>query len=443
MISFPLLSSSVLVLAGALRAGASFLGCCDDPPDPPQPPPPQQVTNVQVHIDIPDIAAKMKPGTKVIIKVDSTLISATSNLSMEGVEVTGRVEVDGGYTYIYLQNLIAAFRKFLQARGQGGSSQAVFGSGTAEGPTPPGSGTTSATAPRQIMPHPRGIYRHWISPEIVTVPFSSHVVQTIEGDFTPIRFGFSVPFGTSQEFFDAGIENFWVDAKDANGVSVMPADAQLVSTPIGEWPITSRIIWDPADPAVICVSFDLVNADGSMVTPTELGCDGQPITFTFGITTTDTNANWDFGWFAGLWRTEIDEYGTHYGDGGMWLGWHASSFDAIAPINPLPTIVEVADAQGNPTTSVSTGELIHVTVDDGLAANEVEMSVGGRVITTILSTSPGPNPGETVYSFVVPTTSQLGNWSLFFRNLGATPLTNPVMVPAIQPGYDYQLLTIR
>ncbi len=436
MISSQFLLASALCLAGSLRASAAFLGCCDDPPDPPQPPPPQNVTNVQVHVDIPDIVSKMKPGTKVIVKVDSKLLTANSNLNTQGLEVLkARVEVSGGFTFVCLQKLLGILRRFglASGRGPGGGGESV---------SPPGGGASGGPVAQPSSPVPRPAYRHWIGPEITTVPFSPQVIQTIESDGTPIRFGFSVPFGTASEFFAAGIADFWADARDASGQSVVPAGAQLVPTQPSDWPITSRILWDPMDPPVMSLSFDLVNADDSLVTPSQLGCDRGPITFTFGMTTTDAKANWDFGWFAGLWRTEIDELGTHVGDGGMWLGWHASSFDAIAPVNELPEILEVTDANGNPTTSVTLGSLIQVGVAHGLPAGQVEMSLGGRVITSF-STAPGSLPDETVYSFLVPTTSQVGTWSFFFRNLGATPLMNPTQVPQIQPGYDYVLLGIR
>jgi hypothetical protein len=436
---------TLTLLAASLRAGASFLGCCDDPPDPPQPPPPQNVTEVNIHIDIPEIAANMQPGDKVVIKTDSSRITADSNLSLEGVEITGHVEVEGGFTTIVLQKLQVLWRKVRVASGLLEGPSTTPSRGRSQGHEDPGAGSGDVPVAVPAPPLPKKLYRHWTSPPIRTVPLSASVVQAIESDpyQTPLRFAFSLPFSTDQELYDSGLDNFGVSIRDASGRSVVPAGARLVSTNESEWPITSRILWDPAAPPVISISLDLLNDDGSIVTPTQLGCDTASRTFTVSMTTADPGAEWDFGWSASLWRTELDLAGTHHGQGGMWLGWHASSFEPVAPINPLPEIVAVTDFAGNPTTSVNLGQIINVVVRDGFPfSNVVEMSVGGRVITTILAISQG-GPSETIYTFAVPTTSQTGLWSFFFRNLGATPLMAPAYVPEIQPGYDYVLLDIH
>ena len=438
--SFSLNIAAPLVLATSIKLAGAFLGCCDDPaPSPPPSPPPQPVTEPNLHIDIPEICDAMKPGDKVVIKVANSRITKGSNLSVEGYELIAKVEVEGGFTTIIIEKLLAALRKFLGLNGPLGNGGVLDGNGTAESPGSTGGGSyTPAT------PQPRAQYRNWISAPIRTVPFDANIMNAIANDpyQTPIRFSFSVPFATADEFIEAGIDEFWVDVEDLNGQSVMPVDAELQTTPLSEWPITSRILWDPTDPPVIVVSFDLLNPDGSMVSPAQLGCDVAPRVFQFGMSVDDPKASWDFAYSASLWRTELDEAGTHHGDGGMWLGYHASSFDAVDPTNAHPEVLQITNSNGQRVSTVTRGDVIDMTVKNSLSLAEIEMSMGGRVIVDVLSTRPGPGPDETIHTFQVPLNCETGDWSVFFRNMGATPLTSPKLVPQIQPGYDYLPVTI-
>ena len=83
-----------------------------------------------------------------------------------------------------------------------------------------------------------------------------------------------------------------------------------------------------------------------------------------------------------------------------------------------------------------------LTVLDGLPDSFVELSVGGKTLP-ILATSPGPNPGEMLYFVQIPVSASTGPSDLFFRNLGATPLTLPALVPEIAGGFDYVPVTVN
>ncbi len=421
--------ASAAMLCGSLRLTGSFFGCCDDPPPPA--PANQQHTEVQGVVDVGDIADKLDPGNKAIVVVGNVSFGAKAGASVtpeDGFELAARTEVSTGGMFVYVGPIVVAFNKTRFAGGVG--------------PHPGGGSQENLTPPVPGRPLPLGMYRLWRSPAINTVVMTPETIQKIETDYQSLRFAFSLPFHSAQEFNDSAVTSFWVEALDPNGNNVMPHGARLVSTTpvVGEWPILSTMLWPTSSHPVLSISLDVVNDDGSIVTPTQLGCDQREVTFRIGMSTKEPRANWDFGWCAGLWRTETDV--NHVGDGGLWLGWHAASFDALDPINQVPQIVQVTDLGGNPISSFARGDVIRMTVANGFVPPEIEMSVGGKTLPT-LSIVPGSNPNESIYTVQIPTSTLVGPWSLFFRNLGATMESNPTLVPQLVAGFDYVPVTVQ
>ncbi len=435
MTKFSLASSAVLL--GSLRMTGSFLGCCDD--DPPAAPANQQNTDVTVNVDVGDIAENLQPGMKAIVATGNVNVSGKAGASLTaegGLDISAGIQTSAGSVFVYVGPIVIANNKWKYLGGKvplpGGTSQPVS--------APPGGSSGPVLGPGTVAP--RGKYRLWSGPTIQTVVMDAQTIQKIESGGEPLRLAFSLPFDSVPEFMQSGVEAFWIEALDPSGKNALPAGAQLVSTvpDFAEWPINSSMLWPTSQQPVFCLSFDVVNADYSMVTPTQLGCDQQAITFRVGISTREIKAMYDFGWCAGLWRTETDL--GHVGNGGLWLGWHAASFDALAPINPVPQIVSVTNLSGQTISSFARGDAIKLTVAGGFLPPEIEMSVGGKTLPTI-GIAPGSGPNETEYTVLIPRDTLTGPWSLFFRNLGATMLSNPTMVPQIVAGFDYVPVTVN
>jgi hypothetical protein len=418
--------ASSAILVGSLRATGAFFGCCDDPPPPA--PAAQGQTNTVINVDVAEVVKARQPGEKFVLATGTGGVHQGAGVSAnaDGLELAARLDMSAGGTFIYVGKLIAKFGKSL-GLGQVGGSQ--------ESAVPP-------TGPGTITPYPRKMYRLWRSPTIETVVMSPETIQTIEDAGQPLRFAYSFPFQSGADYATSDVAGFWLEAHDPSGNNVMPAGAQLVSTQqiVGEWPISSAMLWPGTELPVMSISFDVVNDDGSYVTPSQLGCDVHEITFRVGLSSSNPQANWQFGWAACLWRTETDI--GHTGDGGMWLGWHAASFDALPTLNDAPQILALTDLSGTPITSVTRGASVLLTVRDGFPPTDTEIAVDGYSMP-VTGYGPGPNPGESIYRVVVPMQSQIGPWSLSFRNLGATMLSNPSWVQQIAAGFDYVPVTVR
>jgi hypothetical protein len=424
--------ASSAILIGSLRATGAFFGCCDDPPPPA--PAAQGQTNTVINVDVAKVVEARQPGEKFILATGTGGIHQGAGVSADadGLEIAARLDMSAGGTFIYVGKLIVKLGKSL------GLGQAQFPGGSQETSVPPSTGPGSVAA----VPKPRGLYRLWRSPTIQTVVMSAETIQTIEDDGHPLRFAYSFPFQSGADYTNSTVAGFWLEAYDPSGNNVIPAGARLVSTQqiVGEWPISSAMLWPTTQLPVMSISFDVVNDDGSNVTPSQLGCDVHQITFRVGLSSSDSKANWDFGWAACLWRTETDL--GHAGDGGMWLGWHAASFDALPTLNDAPQILSLTDLAGTPISSVTRGSSVLLTVRGGFQPVDTEIAVDGYSMP-VTGFGPGPNPGESIYRVVVPTQSQLGPWSLSFRNLGATMKSNPSLVQQITAGFDYVPVTVR
>ena len=426
MLTSKLALTAGTILAGSLNLSGSFIGCCDDEKKPE--PSAQNNTNNDVDIDVADIVKNKPAGEKVIFVSGQVSVANSAGVKADtsGAELLARMEFQGAATFLYVGNLVKG--KHL--------GQAQVPGGTQETSTPPGTGPfTPAT------PQPRPQYRLFQSRSIETQIFSPYVVQTIESGNTPLRVAYSLPAGSFQEFQDLDIVSFWFEALDQNGNNVIPAGAKMISTDMSEWPITSHKMWPDADLPVMTLSFDIVNADDSMITPTQLGCDFQALDMRVGMSTSNSKANWDFAHTTSLWRSELDNF-VHVGDGGLWMGWHATSFDNLPATSQRPEILSVTDLNGNAITKFSPGDMIQVTVDHGFVAKEIEASVGGYTLP-ILRTAPGAGATETIYTFSIPAAVNTGPQSLFFRNMGATMARNGHLVGQVFGGFDYTPVTVN
>jgi len=404
-----------------------FMSCGGS--DKPAPPPPPAVT----------FEGKSLEGHHNLAVEGSIEVSSKGSIGNEGVKVEIEGNVKGHIAVVYQTPAEGYFDNNsmvpLQVYYLPGGATTIGGGGGHGGSGQDQVGTQPKQDAIRLQPAPQPDEDFfWISGKLTLPQLDQSTRDAINAGGEPIRFFFEFPF-LSQIAFESYVDMLFIQVFDENVEDITDSlgDVELRdANPLS-------IEKPPVGPGQYAyVMAELVNAaDGSPVTPEQLGLDQAERSLTIGFMSEDRN-EFEFSYGAGLWY-RLDKQGNEHGTG-WWAGWHASSTrdDVNDGVH-----ASIADVQSGGVTigSAAPGDVIDVIVNDGYDLPFAAVFVGNEP-AAMLSATPGPGADQMTYSVQVAPDAVQGSDVLYFKNHGATKVWNPDEVGPQVPSIDTTPFTV-